>query len=56
MTQEKGIIIRLTKWLTFVPAFLFMVVCGYGQDGRYNYDRGANSTSAMVCAAVSTCT
>ena len=22
MTQEKGIIIRLTKWLTFVPAFL----------------------------------
>ena len=33
---------RLTKRLTFLPALLFMVVCTYGQDVHYNYDRGAN--------------
>ena len=33
---------RLINRLTFLPAFLFMVVCAYGQDVHYNYDRGAN--------------
>lgn len=33
---------RLTKRLTFLPALLFMVVCAYGQDVHYNYDRSAN--------------
>ena len=33
---------RPTKRLTFLPALLFMVVCAYGQDVHYNYDRSAN--------------
>jgi hypothetical protein len=33
---------KLTNRLTFLAAFLFMVVCAYGQDTHYNYDRGAN--------------
>ena len=33
---------RFTKWLTFPPALLFMVVCIHGQDVHYNYDRGTN--------------
>ncbi|HVO63780.1 MAG TPA: DUF4136 domain-containing protein [Terriglobales bacterium] len=33
---------RLTKWLTFLSGFLFIVVWAYGQDVHYNYDRGAN--------------
>ena len=32
----------LVKRLTFVPAFLFLVACAYGQEIHYNYDRGAN--------------
>jgi len=32
----------LMKRLTFVPAFLFVVACAYGQEIHYNYDRGAN--------------
>lgn len=33
---------RFTKWLTFLPALLCMVVCVHGQDVHYNYDRGTN--------------
>jgi hypothetical protein len=33
---------RLTKRLTFLPAFLFMVVCAYGHDIHYNYDQSAS--------------
>jgi len=36
---------RFTRRLTLLPAFLFMVVCAYGQDVHYNYDRGANFAS-----------
>ena len=36
---------RLTKRMTLLPAFLFMVVCAYCQDVHYNYDRGANFAS-----------
>jgi hypothetical protein len=36
---------RLTKLLTFPLAFSFMLVCAYGQDVHYNYDRGANFAS-----------
>ena len=39
---ERRITMRFPKWLTFLPAFLFMVVCVQGQDVHYNYDRGAN--------------
>ena len=40
--QQNGIAVRLSKLLTLLPAFLFIVVCAYGQDVHYNYDRGAN--------------
>src|ERR1700756_5666442 len=40
--QQKGIAMRLTKLLTFLLAFSLMLVCAYGQDVHYNYDRGAN--------------
>lgn len=33
---------RLTKLLTFLLALSFMLVCAYGQDVHYNYDRGTN--------------
>ena len=33
---------RFTKWLTFLPALLCMVVCVHGQDVHYNYDRSTN--------------
>ncbi len=33
---------KLTNRLTFLAAFLFMVVCAYGQDIHYNYEPGAN--------------
>jgi len=33
---------RLTKWLTFLPALFLMITCAYSQDIHYNYDRGAN--------------
>ncbi len=36
---------RFTKWLTFLPAFLFMAVWVHGQDVHYNYDRGTNFAS-----------
>ena len=36
---------RLTKCLTFVSAFFFMVAFASGQDVHYNYDRGANFSS-----------
>ena len=36
---------RLTKLLTFLLAFSFMLVCAYGQDVHYNYERGANFAS-----------
>ena len=26
----------------FLPAFLFVIACAYGQDVHYNYDHGAN--------------
>jgi|SRR5271157_4322547 len=33
---------RLMKRLAFLPAFLFVVACAYGQEIHYNYDRGTN--------------
>lgn len=33
---------RLTKRITLLPALLFMVVCAYGLDVHYDYDRSAN--------------
>jgi hypothetical protein len=33
---------RLTNSLTTLAAVLLMVVCGYGQDVHYNYDRSTN--------------
>ena len=39
---------RFTKRLTFLPALLFMVVCAYGQDVHYNYDRSANFAAYNV--------
>ncbi len=39
---------RFTKWLTFLPAFLFMVVCVHGQDVHYNDDRGTNFAADTV--------
>ena len=33
---------RLTKHLTFLPAFLLMIAGAHGQDVHYNYDRGTN--------------
>jgi len=42
MKLKKGITIRLTKGLVFLPAFLFMVTFAYCQDVHYNYDRGTN--------------
>jgi hypothetical protein len=35
----------LTNRFSYLIAFLFMVVCAYGQDVHYNYDRGVNFTS-----------
>jgi len=42
IADQKGIAMGLMKRLTFVPAFLFVVACAYGQEIHYNYDRGAN--------------
>jgi len=39
---------RLTKPLTFLPAFLFMVACAYGLDTLYNYDSGNMKTFASM--------
>jgi Domain of unknown function (DUF4136) len=33
---------KLKKQSIFVLGLLFAVLCGYGQDVHYNYDRGAN--------------
>ena len=33
---------RLTMRITFLPAFLFVVACAYGQDIHYNYAPGTN--------------
>jgi hypothetical protein len=33
---------KLRKQLILLPAFLFMVVCAYGQEVHYNYHRAAN--------------
>jgi uncharacterized protein DUF4136 len=33
---------RLMRRLTFLPALLLIVVCAYGQDVHYNYDRSGN--------------
>lgn len=40
--QQEGNAMKLTKQLIFLPAFLFMIACAYGQDVHYNYDRGAD--------------
>jgi hypothetical protein len=40
--EQEGSVMRLTKQLAFLAAFLFMLACAYGQDTHYNYDRGAN--------------
>ncbi|HMD96390.1 MAG TPA: hypothetical protein VKM93_03535 [Terriglobia bacterium] len=39
---------RFTKWLTFLPALLFMVVSVHGQDVHDNYDRGTNFAADTV--------
>lgn len=36
---------RLTKLLTFLPAFLFMIAYANSQEVHYNYDRGVNFSS-----------
>ncbi len=36
---------KLDKTLTCLAVFLSMVVCAYGQETHYNYDRGANFAS-----------
>ena len=36
---------RLTKGLIFLPSLMFLVICAYGQDVHYNYDRGSNFQS-----------
>ncbi len=36
---------RLTKYLTFLPAFLLMIAGAHSQDVHYNYDRGTNFSS-----------
>ena len=41
--NQKGIAMGLVKPLTFVPAFLFVVACAYGQEIHYNYDRGTTT-------------
>src|SRR5215467_4253722 len=33
---------RLANRLTFLPAFLLMAACAYGQDVHYNYAPGTN--------------
>ena len=33
---------KLTKYLTLIPALFFMIACAFGQDVRYNYEHGAN--------------
>src|SRR5579864_3696625 len=33
---------RLTKKLAFLPVFLMMIACAYGQDVHYNYALGTN--------------
>jgi Domain of unknown function (DUF4136) len=43
--QHIGNLIILTRRLTFLPAFLFIIACAYGQDVHYNYDHGADFTS-----------
>jgi len=36
---------KLMKQMTFLPAFLFIITCAFGQDVHYNYARGANFSS-----------
>jgi hypothetical protein len=38
----KGTLMKLTKQVTFLAAFLLMAACAFGQDTHYNYDRSAN--------------
>jgi hypothetical protein len=33
---------KLSNRLTLLPTLLLLIVCAYGQDVHYNYDRGAN--------------
>lgn len=40
--RQKRTLMRLTKQVTFLAAFLLMAACAYGQDVHYNYDRSAN--------------
>ena len=40
--NRKEIAVRLSTWLSFFPALVFMVAYAWGQDVHYNYDRGAN--------------
>ena len=40
--RQKRTLIRLTRQVTFLAAFLVMAECAYGQDVHYNYDRSAN--------------
>jgi hypothetical protein len=35
----------LNKRRVFLPAFLFIVACAYGQDVHYNYEHSANFTA-----------
>jgi hypothetical protein len=36
---------RLSKFLTLLPFFLFIIACACAQDIHYNYDRSANFSS-----------
>jgi hypothetical protein len=42
---QKGFDMKLSKFQTVLPAFLFIFACAHGQDVHYNYDRGANFQS-----------
>ena len=40
--RAKRTVIRFTRQVAFLAAFLLMAACAYGQDVHYNYDRSAN--------------
>ena len=40
--RQKRTVIRFTRQVAFLAAFLLMAACAYGQDVHYNYDRSAN--------------
>ena len=40
--MRKVVAMRLTKWLTFLPAVFLMINYAYSQDVHYNYDRSTD--------------